>query len=317
VPDSLSPPGTDPATSDIVVPLLAALRPDPLDAVMSPPGLALIPSFGARSQARSRWIPIGETDQRAGCVPALVSFLFGGLETAPGPDEGKILTSGAAVTELAPLLDEGLEGSSTVKILPDGVTLALRGAALDPFRTRNTSGISNDIYLRTPALLRDFVLRIDLVEDPLLTRDFRVASAVYDEGRITPGDEELRMTVAQGGGGTLQDFFDAIVRLGTVRYRLIPSFVRVVTGGVENRLPSTAFVRLRFQAAAEDALGNPDEANPLVDWTGDITSFNALPPGALQFFRFEVEFDLDAQGMGLSAATEPVTLDFLRVPFVF
>ncbi|NOT30205.1 MAG: hypothetical protein HOP15_07140 [Planctomycetes bacterium] len=317
VPDSLSPPGTNPATSDIVVPLLAAASPNPLDSVMSPPGFAMIPTFGARSQARSRWISIGEADQQTSCVPALVSFLFGGLETAPGPDEGKILTSGSAVTELAPLLDENLEGSSTIKILPDEVTLALRGAALDPFRTGSSSGISNDIYLRTPALLHDFVLRIDLVEDPLITQGFRVASAVYDEGRISLGDEELRVTVTEGGVGTLQDFFDAIVRLGTVRCRLIPSFVRVVTGGVENRLPSTSFVRLRFQAAEDDGLGNPDEANPLVDWTGDITSFNALPPGALQFFRFEVEFDLDAQGMGLSAGTEPVTLDFLRVPFVF
>ena len=317
VPDSLSPPGTNPATSDIVVPLLAAVSPDALDSVMSPPGFAMIPTFGARSQARSKWISIGEADQRTSCVPALVSFLFGGLETAPGPDEGKILTSGSLVTELAPLLDEDLEGSSTVKILPDEVTLALRGAALDPFRTGSTSGISNDIYLRTPALLHDFVLRIDLVENPLVTHDFRLASAVYDEGKIALGDEELRVTVAEGGVVTLQDYFDAIVRLGTVRYRLIPSFVRVVTGGVENLLPSTAFVRVRFQAAEDDGLGNPDEANPLVDWTGDITRFNALPPGALQFFRFEVEFDLDAQGMGLSAETEPVTLDFLRVPFVF
>jgi hypothetical protein len=316
VPDSVSPPGTNPASSDIVVPQLAALTTAPLDAVMSPAGLALIPSFGARSQARSRWVSIGEADRNASCVPSLVRFLFGGLQTAPGPDEGKILTSGSTVAELAPLLDETLEGSATIKILPDEVTLALRGAALDPFRNGTTSGISNDIYLRTPALLHDFVLRIDLAQDPLTRREFRVANAVYDEGKAALGDEALRLSVA-GGAETLQDYFDSIVRLGTVRCRLIPSFVRVVTGGVENRLPPTAFVRVRFQATGDDGLGNPDETNPLVDWTADITQFNALPPGALQFFRFQVEFDLDAQGTGVSAQTEPVSLDFLRVPFVF
>jgi len=54
-----------------------------------------------------------------------------------------------------------------------------------------------------------------------------------------------------------------------------------------------------------------------VDWTSDIRAFNALPAGALQFFRYEVEFDLDAAGQGVDADTEPVTLDFLKIPFVF
>ena len=125
------------------------------------------------------------------------------------------------------------------------------------------------------------------------------------------------MTAAVSPLGDLQDFFDGNVGLGTVHFRLIPRFFRVVTNGVEGLLPTSAFVRLRFQAAADDGSGQPYEANPLVDWTGDISRFNALPAGELQFFRFEVEFDLDAQGLGLSAETEPVTLDFLRVPFVF
>lgn len=75
--------------------------------------------------------------------------------------------------------------------------------------------------------------------------------------------------------------------------------------------------RVRFQATGADGFGNPDETNPLVDWTADIAQFNLLPPGELRFFRFQVEFDLDAQGTGVSAQTEPVSLDFLRVPFVF
>ena len=49
-----------------------------------------------------------------------------------------------------------------------------------------------------------------------------------------------------------------------------------------------------FQAASDNGSGAPDEANPLTPWTADVSSFNALPPGALQFFRYEVDFDLDA-----------------------
>ncbi len=320
VPDPATAPGTNPVTTDIVVPLQAVISTvGPIDAVMSPAGLVLVPEFGPLSRARSDWISIGAADRKPAGAEGLVRFLFGGIRLATMPDdpeEGKILTSGSTVTELAPLLDEDLEGSSTVSILPDEVTLEVRGSSLAPFLTGSTSGISNDIYLRTPALLQDFVLRLDVVQDPLDFHDFHVASALYDEGAAVPGDERLRLTVADDAAGTLQDFFDA-AGAGTVHYRLIPRFFRVVTGGAEGALPASAYVRLRFQAAADDGLGQPDEANPLVDWTADVAAFNALAPGALQFFRFEVEFNLDAQSMGVSADTEPVTLDFLRVPFVF
>jgi hypothetical protein len=97
----------------------------------------------------------------------------------------------------------------------------------------------------------------------------------------------------------------------------LPRFFRVVTKGTESLLPPNAFVRIRFQAAAGDGLGGVDEQNPLVDWTADIARFSTLPEGALRFFRFQVEFELDAQGQGLSSDTAPVTLDFLRIPFVF
>ena len=74
---------------------------------------------------------------------------------------------------------------------------------------------------------------------------------------------------------------------------------------------------IQFQATGADANGNPDEAGILVDFTGDISAFNGLPAGDLEFFRFEVEFDLDAMGAGLTPDTLPVSLDFLKVPFLF
>ena len=100
-------------------------------------------------------------------------------------------------------------------------------------------------------------------------------------------------------------------------YSLIPRFFQVRTDNTLNYLPDSAFVRVTFDAARDDGFGNPDEANLLISRTADISTFNALAPGDLQFFRFEVEFDLDANGVGVTPATKPVSLDFLRVPFRF
>ncbi len=313
VPDPTQPPDTVPS-ADIIVPAAALLAADVLDQVTSPPAYVMMPSFGSRSMARSKWISIGEADREPGGTRGLVKFLFGGIETS-GVDDGKIQATSELVSERTPLLQGDLEGSATVTILADGVTLAFRGSALDPLFNGTTSGFSNDLYLRSPALLREFVLRIDA---GTTAGDFVVAHADYDEGNASAGDEELRIMVAVGALGTPQAFFAAHVgEPGVLPYLLIPRFFRVVTAGTENLLPSTAFVRIQFQAAAGDGLGGVDEQNPLVDWTGDIARFNALTPGTLRFFRFQVEFDLAANGQGLSADTDPVTLDFLRIPFVF
>src|SRR6185436_13916601 len=132
-----------------------------------------------------------------------------------------------------------------------------------------------------------------------------------DEGASTAGDESLRLVV--GGGRALTAFVPA----GPTAFQLLPRFFHVQTGGLADALPDTAFVKLRFQAAAANGAGLPDEAQPLTPWTADIRLFNALPPGALQFFRYEIEFDLDAQSQGLRAGTKPVHLDFFKLPFAF
>jgi len=69
-------------------------------------------------------------------------------------------------------------------------------------------------------------------------------------------------------------------------------------------------VRVLFQGATRDEDGRPDLTDPLVDWTGDIRRFNALDRGALDFFRFRVEFDVPL-------GADPVEMEFLRVPFRF
>ncbi|MCI0635759.1 MAG: hypothetical protein L0206_17860 [Actinobacteria bacterium] len=304
VPDPTQAPGTDPGSTDIVVPVQAVIAgPDPvdiIDAVMSPPGLPMIPSFGARSKARSDWISLGAADQAAS---GLVQFLFQGTD----PVEGLVLRDAVdpeKVQERPALIDEPLVPPNPV----DDNVLVVDGDLLE---TGTTGGISNDIYLRTPALLREFILRVD-VQSPATDQDFVVSDATYDEGA-----ELLTITVQPQGDDSLLEAFLAGSAAGPVRYQLIPRFFRVVTGGVENLLPEDSDVKILFQAAGADTSGAPDEDNPLVDWTADIADFNALPPGALQFLRYEVEFNLDADSLGVSPDTQAVSLDFLKVPFVF
>ncbi len=316
VPHPLVPPGTDPLTTDIVVPVQAAIATNPIDEVVSPAGLVLVPTFGSISSARSEWISIGGADQDAPGAPDLVRFLFGGIQTS-GPDAGKVVTSGGSVTPLAPLLSAGLDPAALV----DDLTLEISGTDLEDLEGGSVSGISNDIYLRTPALLEDFVLRLESASS---TANFRIVDAQFEDdaaddaaGDLDGNFPELRLLVEQNDASpsTLQEFLD--LEGPGVTYHLVPRFFRVVTGGEEDALPDSAFVQIRFQAAADDGSGNPDETTPLVPWTSNIEEFNLAPAGAIQFFRFEVQFDLDAQSMGVSSATEPVTLDFLRIPFVF
>ncbi|MEQ1892257.1 MAG: hypothetical protein ABL998_06925, partial [Planctomycetota bacterium] len=315
VPDNISPPGDSP-TSDIRIPTALVGEPEGLDLVASPPPFVMIPTFGARSKARSEWISIGGADQNLGGSESLVRFLFDGIETTPGPDEGKVLVTGTTVDTLAPLTaDPDLAGSAESNVLADGFTLELTGSVLAAIRTGTTAGLSNDIYLRTPALLRDFALRLRIEEVPGNFEDFPIVDASYDEGGPSAGDEVLRL-VATTERGPLTAF-NAGGTLGTTGFQLIPRFFLVRTEGLDNALPTTSFVRLKFQATDANVLGAPDEQSLLVDWTADISQFNALPAGALQFFRFEIEFDLDSQAAGVSANTVPVTLDFLKIPFVF
>lgn len=312
VPEVLAAPGPDPEVTDVVIPPDALQLSEPLDAFLSPPAYVLVPSFGARSKARSKWVSIGGADQKPTGGEGLVRFLFGGTETA-GEDAGKVRTAGSTVVDLPPLFETAdFAASPDVHLLPDGLTLELTGAALGSIRGGTTSGISNDVYLRTPALLQECSVRLRVVSTPTNFLDFDVASAQYEEGSPGLGDELLRVTVTNERG-RLDEFNPE----HQVSMSLMQRFFRVETNGLRDVLPSTAFVRILFQAAADNGAGAPDELNPLVDWTADIQRFNTLPPGALQFFRYEVEFDLDAEAQGISGDTEAVTLDFLEIPFIF
>ncbi len=304
---SIRPPSDDPLTSNIIVPTESLLDEDPFEQVTSTTALQMIPTFGARSKARSRWIPLGGASFDASGVPRMIEFLFGGVETAPGMNEGKILTTGGRVVELTSLIGPEPIGTATASILADESTLRIEGASLDPLRNGTLGGVSTDLYLRTPALLRNFSIRL---ADPLESTNaltFDVLSASYD------GSTDALDILANEPGVTMAAFVGA----ASMEVSLIPRFFRVRSGGDPDLVPDGTFVRVTFEGAARDAFGLVDEANLVVPRTADLSRFNAVQPGALEFFRFEVEFDLDAAGTGLSRETEPISLDFVRLPFRF
>jgi hypothetical protein len=309
---------SDDLAADIVVPTSSLIFDDIVDGVTSPPAYLMVPTFGKQSKARSEWISIGGADQKPepGAPEGLVRFLFDGIETS-GPAAGSIRRNGAFVADLTPLLEiVDLAGTADVILLPDGFTVEARASALTAIRAGTTGGISNDVYLRTPSLLEDCAVRLFVVGASGTTfEDFAIVSASYDEGLAAPGDEVLRIGVTTEQG-PLTDF-NTRPPTGPTGLRLMPRFFQVASNGPPNALPTSTSIRLRFQAARADGIGAPEEGNPLVDWTSDISLFNSLPAGELQFFRFEVEFDLDAQDEGISADTQSVSLEFLKIPFVF
>jgi hypothetical protein len=309
VPNPERAPG-DPA-SNLILPQDALDDSDPLAAVCQPRPWVLYPTVGSRSVARSRWIPLGAAGEGGRGGPgSVVAFRFDGIETAPGDDEGKVRTQGERVPELASLLGPVPVDEPGVELLSDGTSLALSGTVLAPLRA-SAQPISPDVYLRTPALLEGHTLRLANPAE-LQVGELTIARARYDDARS-------RLTLALGGlAGTLAEAIESLGGAGAVELALVPRFFRVRLGvdGVDF-LPDSHFVRILFQGAADDGTGRVDEANPLVDWTADVTRFALLPPGALDFVRFRVEFELDPTDIAFDPGAEPLALDFLRLPFRF
>jgi hypothetical protein len=300
-------PDSNPATAvgtsadkPIRIPVLTSL----VD-VTRPPGLVLVPTFGARSKARSVWIPIGGADFAPGGALDPLYFKFAGTDAL---GTGEIETLSKAVVPLPAILGPETLGSAAPApfVAADGYTLVLSAASLAPLIT-DAGTPSLDIYLRNPSLLTNFQLRLQ----GAVAKNFDVGSATYsDAGGV------LQVT-ADPAGGSLAAFVATQGGPAAVDYQLIPRFFRAQTGLVKDFIPDSAYVRVTFQATGLAIDGGPDEDSPLVDWTPDIAKFNAVPAGSLKFFRWEVEFNLDKLGAGLTEGTIPVSLEFLRAVFSF
>jgi hypothetical protein len=253
----------------------------------------LIPFFGKESSSRSQWIalglarvdPDGGTDQ--------VRFRFEGTDV-----DGVLERDGNQQVVLPPII-----GPSVLAVAPalphvsptDSLVMVLNAAGLVG---------DNDAYKRNPALLREFVLRLEDSASSSHALEFQVAFAVYDAAR-----DVLSVTVFPAGQNDLTDLEPA----GSTLVSLIPFFTRVTTAGSPLQYPSDSAVTITFEATTADSEGNPNEGVTTGE-VGDITDLNL---DDFDFFRFRVRMNLSVSGQSVNQLTPRPGLEFLRVPFRF
>lgn len=254
----------------------------------------LVPAFGRKSEAVSKWIALGSASvDPASSLPDAVRFLFAGTGGS-----GDVLTigsgAGATVADLPPIFAGAISGSPLQPpyVAADARTLVLDGTTLP-----------DDLYLRTPALLRRFSLELT---HGARTTEFEVGSATYDAST-----HELRLTVSTGG-------MPLAVYVAGDAVALSPRFFRVATDGVVDSLPASARIRIEFQATTQDLLGNPD-TGASSPWRSELAALdpNVPPNPDYRFLRFRVAFDLAVDGSPLTPQTPVPSLDFVRIPFRF
>jgi hypothetical protein len=286
-----------PADSDLKIPANSTLNPLRAIAVPTPMGATptdvqtpgswnrMLPQFGRFSTGLSKWIPLGAANVVPGSSdPQAVQFLFRGTDSGgyvPGP--------GGSVTQLPALLSGVLASAPALPyVTADRRTIVFDPSGLDPLYTLN------------PALMRRFGVRLT---HGASTGEFEVLAASLSAG-------ELRLTVATTGA-PLQAYApgDAV--------SVVPRFFRVRTDGVDDALPASAAIRVRFQAAPADAAGDPTLTGAST-FQSDAAAIQNDPNAAnFKFVRFRVDFDILADGSPLSFATPRPTVEFLRLPFQF
>lgn len=248
----------------------------------------LLPIFGRNSKAVSKWIPLGSTSiPPTGSTPKNVTFFFGGTSTTTG----LVSSSAGQVPELPAILTGTLAAQPTLPyVATDG-----RSVILD------TTSISDDVYIRNPALVKNFVLKIV----GATTKRFEITNATYDSNTQT-----LRATVADSGA-PLSGL------TGTVS--VIPRFFRVAEDGNFDVLSSTSSIKFEFQAAPVAASGLPNEG-AATPWVTNINLLNTSTTPAntsLRFFRFRVAFEIGIGQPALDFSTATPSVDFLKLPFKF
>lgn len=255
----------------------------------------LLPIFGRYSAARSKWISLGAASVDAAVTNDPVQFQFDGTDPLTGLVLRDGSGSGATVLELPAILTGTISNSPTEPF----ITADRRTVVFD------AGGLADDIYKRNPSLLKRFLLRFT-PSGGGFSPSFDVAAATYDSAL-----DQLRVSVASSG-----------TPLGSITtgytVDLIPRFFRVVTEDTNDAYPDSATIRIKFQGAPANSIGQPDELAASAFVT-DIDDLNTPPVGTVyQFIRFQVEFDLAAQPSSSLSTTTPIpAVEFLRMPFRF
>jgi len=250
----------------------------------------LLPIFGRNSKAISKWVPLGSTSvPPTGNTPKPITFFTAGTN----PTTGFVNASLGSVPELAPIL------SGTIASQPSLPYIATDGRSI----LMDTTAITDDVYIRNPALVKNFVLRVT----GATVKRFEITAATYDSTTHT-----LRATVADSGAPLAG-------LAGTAA--IIPRFFRVLEDGQFDKLSAASSIKFEYQAARAAASGLPDEnVGGITPWVTDITQLNSsiVPANtSLRFFRFRVAFEIGIGQSSLDFNTPTPSVDFLRIPFKF
>lgn len=264
----------------------------------------LLPTFSRFSQGQSRWIPLGGVSYSISDPLVLnpIEFLFQGTDAG-----GLVQTSGGTVVELPPLLAPAtpLEEPGLPDIASDDPRVLLVDAD-------ELSG-ADVVYRLNPNLLRQFRVRIGSQVFVVQSAEILSENAGVGAGETT--GEVLALRVSSAG--------PTLPAQGLVQ--VIPRYFGISTDSVADGLPSTASVKIDFQAAPANADGDPDEANLFPGnaapqnegWASSISTLNVPGNVNFRFFRFRVIFDLANGGGSLTVNTPRPVVEFLRVPFEF
>jgi len=273
----------------------------------------LLPNFGKTSRARSQWIPLGGA---VGTMPDDVTFLFDGTDPTTGLVE--------RVQDMA-MMDTNVVLDLTEVVGPDPLSTAgfsrIDGENTFSFDFVNAGApmfaMADFIYRDNPVLMKNFVLELREIATPLTLRRYNIESVVLD-----PADSDRFIVTTSSSGLVFSEFVGSMSSVvpdpADVEFRILPRFFRITTNGIQDSLPTSSSIKILFEGTGRDAFGNPDTASILVPQTFDITDLSdsgLLKP--VEFFRFEVEFDIDAKNAGLTATSARPVLDFLRMPFKF
>jgi hypothetical protein len=274
----------------------------------------LLPIFGPKSQALSKWIPLGAANvDPASNTPRIVSFFFHGTNTATGKIETTGSGAQATVAELPSIFTSTLVlHAQSSGLLPYVDASDFRTVVFDSTSTVNGGVLGDDVYTRDPDLVKQFALK--MTQSSTHTT-FDVGAVSFDAGA-----HRLRVTVSSSGL-PLQHFAPG----DGVDIR--PRFFRVSTQGTLDSLPQSpgpgqpgSAIKIEFQATSASSTGDPDESGAS-QFETDVTRLDdaAIYPNAssFRFVRFRVTFDLlDGQGQ-LTFSIPVPSLEFFRVPFKF
>ena len=251
----------------------------------------MIPFFGRLSRSQSRWIALGMARVNPGGSDDQVELRFEGTDA-----NGIVPHAGSTVDQLPSIVGPDPLGGpgSTPYIDTDGRTLVFDAAGLG----------AQDLMLKAnPRLLLEYSVQLEEAGNPTNFQRFRITAAEYD------ASSDRLVTHVDANGPELTDF-----QAGSIDAALVPHFLRVLTSGIEDAYPFDTAVKVLFDATKIDPLsGGPDEAGAH-GFTADIADLNS---DDWDFFRFQVEFDLDTDGTGVEITTPRPGLDILRIDFGF